>query len=286
MFKIIKHEKMENITNEKIIAKIEKVLKQIDPNSKKTITQLAENEQFKKNIESIKEYVETYEEKENFPEDVYDKVEELVEFCDSQYKEIAKNKTELKKQMKKNKELAVTLNEVYLFAITREDFSEYEKDLKANGLGDYIDKLRLVSQTDRKSEEYTQCEKDIKSKITNLETNFHIEIDLERIEDKEKVLSYISIELDNVLAKVSVQKEVNVEIEETAEQYEEIAQEEYVADESTYAQYQEDIMIEVKETFFQRLANKFVKGLREFFGISDVPQLIEGTTETNNIEAE
>ncbi len=286
MFKIIKHEKMENITNEKIIAKIEKVLKQIDPNSKKTITQLAENEQFKKNIESIKEYVETYEEKENFPEDVYDKVEELVEFCDSQYKEITKNKTELKKQMKKNKELAVTLNEVYLFAITREDFSEYEKDLKANGLGDYIDKLRLVSQTDRKSEEYTQCEKDIKSKITNLETNFHIEIDLERIEDKEKVLSYISIELDNVLAKVSVQKEVNVEIEETAEQYEEIAQEEYVADESTYAQYQEDIMIEVKETFFQRLANKFVKGLREFFGISDVPQLIEGTTETNNIEAE
>ena len=44
-----KYEKMEEkvITNEKIIAKVDKIIKQIDPNSKKSITQLSENEKFK-----------------------------------------------------------------------------------------------------------------------------------------------------------------------------------------------------------------------------------------------
>lgn len=255
------------ITNEQVIAKVDKVMKQIDPNSKKQITQLSENAQFKKMIEDIKGYVENYGEKDNFPADAYDKIEGLVRYCDGQYKELTEKKVELKKQIKVNTALASILNEVYLFAITREDFSDYEKTLKANGLGDYINSLKTIATTDRKSEEYADCEKTVKSKINNLETNVHIEIDLERIEDKEKVLSYISIELENVLSKVSVATEVNVEIngvvEDTINEAE--LSEQYVADKAAYEQYQEDTVIEVKESIWSKIVNSsFIQKIKAF----------------------
>ena len=281
-----KYEKMEelNVTNEKIIGKVDKILKQIDPNSKKSITQLSENEKFKASVEEIKQYVENYVEKDNFPVEVYDKIQSLISFCDNEYKELTEKKIKLQKQARVNVALAGVLNEVYLFAITREDFSEYEKTLKENDLGDYIDKLRLISQSDRKSDEYAQAEKTVKSKINNLEANMHIEIDLERIDDKEKVLSYISIELDNVLTKVSVIKEITVEIEEEAV---ETATEEvynpadvYIEDLAKYKEYQEGVVIQVKETLWQRIANsRFVRSIKEFFGVTDVPKLAAGTTE-------
>lgn len=259
---------MENIlTNEQIIAKAEKIMKQIDPNSKKQITELAENTQFKKMIEDIKLYIENYECKDNFPKDVYNKVSELIAYSDEQYKLLTEKKIELNKQVKVNTALASILNEVYLFAITREDFSDYEKTLKANGLEEYIGKLNTISTSDRKSEEYAECEKAVKSKINNLETNVHIEIDLERIEDKEKVLSYISIEFDNVLSKVSVAKEVNVEIEETIEELTtvDVIEDAYVEDKATYEQYQAGIMIEVKESIWHRIAHcDLVKKVKAF----------------------
>lgn len=268
------------ITNEKIIAKVDKIIKQIDPNSKKSITQLSENEKFKASVEEIKQYVENYVEKDNFPSDVYDKIQSLVSFCDNEYKELTEKKIKLQKQARVNVALAGVLNEVYLFAITREDFSEYEKTLKENDLGEYIDKLRIISQSDRKSDEYAQAEKLVKSKINNLEANMHIEIDLERIDDKEKVLSYISIELDNVLTKVSVVKEITVEIEEqeTEEVYN--PTDVYIEDLAKYKEYQDGVVIQVKETIWQRIANSsFVRAIKEFFGVTDVPKLSAGSTQ-------
>jgi len=284
---IKKHEKMEKtITNEQVIAKVEKIMKQIDPNSKKQITELSENAQFKKMIEDIKGYVENYEEKDNFPADAYNKISELISYCDGQYKELTEKKVELQKQVKVNTALASILNEVYLFAITREDFSDYEKTLKANGLEEYINKLRTIATTDRKSEEYAECEKTVKSKINNLETNVHIEIDLERIEDKEKVLSYISIEFDNVLSKVTVQKEVTVEIEENIAEGAtvEVVEDAYVEDTAEYAQYQEDVIIEVKESIWQRIMNSEIVQKIKAFLLQDVnlalPAALTGGTKT------
>ncbi len=274
------------MTNEKIIAKVDKIIKQIDPNSKKSITQLSENEKFRASVEEIKKYVENYVEKDNFPGDVYDKIQALISFCDNEYKELTEKKIKLQKQARVNVALAGVLNEVYLFAITREDFSEYEKTLKENDLGEYIDKLRMISQSDRKSDEYAQAEKAVKSKITNLESNMHIEIDLERIDDKEKVLSYISIELDNVLTKVSVVSEIAVEIEETeTEAIEEYNPTDvYIEDLAKYKEYQDGVVIQVKETLWQRIMNsQFVRSLKEFFGVTDVPKLAAGSTQ---IEAE
>ncbi len=48
-------------------------------------------------------------------------------------------------------------------------------------------------------EEKKSARKLIDARITNLESNFHIEIDMERIEDKSKALSYIGIEIAEAL---------------------------------------------------------------------------------------
>ena len=48
-------------------------------------------------------------------------------------------------------------------------------------------------------EERTAALKLVDARINNLESNFHIEIDMERIEDKSKALSYIGIEIAEAL---------------------------------------------------------------------------------------
>ena len=53
----------------------------------------------------------------------------------------------------------------------------------------------------------------INTKIANLESNLHIEIDMERIEDRSKALSYIGIEIADALKEIPVPPEQ--EIEET-----------------------------------------------------------------------
>ena len=42
----------------------------------------------------------------------------------------------------------------------------------------------------------------LKARVNNLESNLHIEIDMERIEDKSKALSYIGIEIADALKSI------------------------------------------------------------------------------------
>ncbi len=50
-----------------------------------------------------------------------------------------------------------------------------------------------------KSQNYQDALKLINARIANLESNLHIEIDMERIEDRSKALSYIGIEVADAL---------------------------------------------------------------------------------------
>lgn len=261
----------------KIVSKIDKIFKQIDPNSKKQITELSENVEFRKNVEAIKEYLKSYIGNSDFPKEVYDKAEELTNFCNEEYKKLVEKKVELEIQAKKNIELSKVLNEVYLFAITREDFSSYVKNLKDNGLEDFIAKLETLAKSDRKSEQYIQCEKAIKSKINNLETNLHIDIDLDRITDKEKALSYISIELDNVLSKLTNCVELLVEVEVPDPIVPVELVECYVPDYSVYGEYVDDALVLIKNDLLSKFINsKFVLRIKELFAGSNVKALNAG----------
>ena len=79
------------ITEEKILANIEKVQKMINPNSKKQIVQLEDDTYFKDLIESIKAYLIEYPKKKNFPVSVYKAAYGLVEYATNQFEENTKN---------------------------------------------------------------------------------------------------------------------------------------------------------------------------------------------------
>ena len=268
-----------NVDEGKIISKIDKIFKQIDPNSKKQITELSENVEFRKNVEQIRDALQQYIGIPNYPKDVYNKAKDLISFCNNEYKNLMDKKVELEVQAKKNVELSKVLNEVYLFAVTRENFDNYVPTLNENGLEDYVQKLQTIFTADTKSPEYEKEEKAIKSKINNLETNMHIDIDLERITDKEKALTYISIELDNVLARVENCAELIVTVEAADPVVSVDLLEKYVPDHNVYAEYIDDSLVLVKRDLFSRIINsKLVVRIKEMFDNSNVKALNAGIT--------
>ena len=62
---------------------------------------------------------------------------------------------------------------------------------------DIYEALDIIAKSSE--EEKTAALKLVEARINNLESNFHIEIDMERIEDKSKALSYIGIEIAEAL---------------------------------------------------------------------------------------
>ena len=85
-----------------------------------------------------------------------------------------------------------------------------------------------------------------------METNLHIEIDMERIEDRSKALSYIGIEVADALKGIPAPIDDEVE---AVEQTPEMATEQ--------AQYQEATTFEVKPSLWQRIKNsKVVRAIR------------------------
>ena len=271
-----------NIEVEKIVSKIDKVFKQIDPNSKKQITELSENEEFRSKIENIKSYLQSYAENE-IPKEVYDKVISLTDFCDKQYKILSEEKEKLEKQSVINANMANILNEAYLFAVSREDFSIYEKSLVDNDLADYIDKLNTIKTEDRKSDKYVKNEKTVKSKISNLQSNLHAEIDLDRIKDKEKAITYISIELGDVLLTKKPSAGFMVNIEDFDVKIDDSLIEKYVPDNNKYAEYIDDSLIVIKTGILNKIANsKLIVCIKSVFNSSSVKALNPGVTNNNN----
>lgn len=270
------------ITEEKILSNIEKVQKMINPNSKKQIVQLEEDAYFKDLIESIKTYLIEYPKKKNFPSSVYKAAYGLVEYATNQFEENTKKIEELIRQREQNISLAGQLKELIdCVANKEENWKEQIKKAEGTFDEDIIDTLNILGKckTD-KSQNYQDSMKLLNARVNNLESNLHIEIDMERIEDRSKALSYIGIEVADALKTIPtpVEEPEKIEVQEK--------EEEIVEQEQIQQQYIEETTFETKPSLWQRIKNsKVVRAIRYITKIRIVVQypeaLPEGRGENN-----
>ena len=206
------------ITEEKILSNIDKVQKLINPKSKKQIVQLEDDTYFKDLIESIKAYLIEYPKKKNFPVSVYKAAYSLVEYATTQFEENTKKVEELIRQREENIALAGTLKELVEAVESRDPkWKEKVEGNKELFSEDVIDTLKLVGKDkSRRSQNYKDAIKLLNARVNNLETNLHIEIDLERTEDRSKALSYIGIEVADALK--DIPRPADLIIEDTEEE--------------------------------------------------------------------
>ena len=257
------------ITEEKILSNIDKVQKLINPNSKKQIVQLEDDAYFKDLIDSIKSYINEYPKKKNFPASVYKAARDLVEYATNQFEENTKQIEKLIREREKNINKAGELKELLFITENKEkDWKTKVKQMSNELTEDVQESLLIIGKAKKNdTENYTAAKKLINAKISNLETNLHIEIDMERIEDRSKALSYIGIEVAEALKGVPAPiEEVNKIVEE-----EKKAQEE---------EYIEQTRFEIKPTLWERIKNsKLVRAISYICKIRivlDVPALPEG----------
>lgn len=296
------------ITEEKILSNIDKVEKLINPNSKKQIVQLEDDTYFKDLVESIKTYLLEYPKKKNFPKQVYKEAYGLVEYATNQFEENTKKIEDLIRQRENNIALASELKGILVTVENKDkDWKAEVKKAETKFGEDIIDTLGVIgrSKSDT-SQNYLDAVKLINARIVNLESNLHIEIDMERIEDRSKALSYIGIEIADALkvipAPVDYDKEETIETQTIVE--EPIAQvvntSSVLNTETTNVvntaqpinnnivqtannDFIENTRVEVKPSIWQRIKNsKLVKSLGYIFKIKivlDVPTLPEGRGE-------
>ena len=192
------------ITEEKILSNIDKIQKLINPNSKKQIVQLDDDSYFKDLVESVKTYLLEYPKKKNFPKSVYKASYDLVEYATNQFEENTKKIEDLIRQRERNIKLGSVLRDATEAVKARaKNWKEIVKKIETKYPADVAEALTIIGKTKEKeketSEEYKGAVKLIEAKVGNLESNLHIEIDMERIEDRSKALSYIGIEIAEAL---------------------------------------------------------------------------------------
>ena len=263
------------ITEEKILSNIDKVEKLINPNSKKQIVQLEEDAYFKDLIDSIKVYLIEYPNKKNFPGSVYKAAHELVEYATNQFEYNTKQIEVLIRQRENNINVANELKLV-LEAVQNKD-KEWKN--KVRGISelvseDIIEALTIIGKTKtRIPENYEDAVKLVNARINNLETNLHIEIDMERIEDRSKALSYIGIEIAEALRGIPTpifeEKEEKVSKAEVAS-----------TEGEKLSEFVEETRFEIKPSLWERIKqSKFVQAIKRITKIRivlDVPALPEG----------
>ena len=270
------------ITEEKILSNIAKVQRLIDPNSKKQIVQLEDDAFFKDLVESIKTYLIEYPKKKNFPKSVYKAAYGLVEFATNEFEENTKQIEELIRQREKNIALSGELKDVLTMVVNKEDgWKESIKEMSDDFTEDILDTLGVIGRSKSdKSQNYQDALKLINARIANLESNLHIEIDMERIEDKSKALSYIGIEVADALKLIPApQEDVEEVVEEKIETVEQpkaqILQQAQPVEQDT--QYYESTRVEVKPSLWQRFKqSKFVRTIKYIMKIKvvlDIPAL-------------
>ena len=281
------------ITEEKILSNIEKVQKLINPNSKKQIVQLEEDTYFKDLIESVKTYLIEYPKKKNFPASVYKAAYGLVEYATNQFEENTKKIEELIRQREQNISLAGDLKDLIEVVEEKEkNWKEQVKNAEGSMPEDIIETLNIVGKCkDVESEEYKDAMKLLNARVNNLESNLHIEIDMERIEDRSKALSYIGIEVADALKTIPTPVEEPVKVEQVEEQQEVATQkaknvqsiqesENIQEEQQAQEQYVQETTFEKKPSLWQRIKNsKVVRAIRYISKIRIVVQYPEALPE-------
>jgi hypothetical protein len=288
------------ITEDKILSNIEKVQKMINANSKKQIVELEEDSYFKDLIESIKTYLIEYPEKDNFPKKVYDAAYNLVEYATSQFEDNTKLIEDLIRQREKNIALSVVLKDTLQLVEDKDpDWKKKVQDIANDFPAEIIDTLGSMGRAkSNKTPNYLDDLKIVNTKISNLESNLHIEIDMERIEDRSKALSYIGIEIAEALKEIPAPEEVAQEekavqtIEQKAEKEEKVQvakkdekskEREEILDAMENEQYIEETRVNVKPSLWERIKNmKLLRTIRYVMKIKvvlELPALPEGKPE-------
>ena len=267
------------ITEEKILSNIDKVQKLINPKSKKQIVQLEDDSYFKDLVESIKTYLIEYPKKKNFPPAVYKAAYGLVEYATNQFEENTKKIEELIRQREQNIALAGDLKElVEAVELKEKDWKEKVKKAEEKFEEDIIETLTIVGKAkDETAQDYQDAIKLLNARVNNLEANLHIEIDMERIEDRSKALSYIGIEIADALKTIPTPIEEPI-VEQIVEEPKQIVEEEQ--------QYLQETTFEAKPSLWQRIKNskvvraiKMITRIRIVIDYSDA--LPEGRGENN-----
>ena len=272
------------ITEEKILSNIEKVQKLINPKSKKQIVQLEEDTYFKDLVESIKTYLIEYPKKKNFPSSVYNAAYGLVEYATNQFEENTKKIEDLIRQREQNIVLSGELKEIVEAVAEKEDgWKEKVEEARKTFSEDIGDTLSTLGRTKTKtSQNYKDCMKLLNARINNLESNLHIEIDMERIEDRSKALSYIGIEVADALKSIPTPVEETVVMPEVQEVVEDKKVEKVIEKtvEEQKQEYAKETTFEKKPSLWQRFKNsKFVRSIKYIMKIRvvlDFPALPEG----------
>ena len=215
------------ITEEKILSNIEKVQRLINPNSKKQIVELDDSSYFKDLVESIKTYLVEYPKKKNFPKSVYDAAYGLVEYATNQFEENTKQIEELIKQRERNIKLAAILKQTTALVEAKDpEWKKSVQSIEKEFSAEVIEALNVIGRAKGDtSENYQESLKLVNARIANLESNLHIEIDMERVEDRSKALSYIGIEIADALKLIPTPVEDVEKVEEMVKE-EQVSQKE------------------------------------------------------------
>ena len=250
------------ITEEKILSNIAKVQRMIDPSSKKQIIQLEDDAFFKDLVESIKTYLIEYPKKKNFPVSVYRAAYSLVEFATNEFEENTKQIEELIRQREVNISLANELkNALNIVANKQPNWKQEIKRVSAFFGEDIVESLGVIGRAKTiKSQTYQDALKLIRARVSNLESNLHIEIDMERIEDRSKALSYIGIEVADALKliptpQVNVNEVPQQQVQSISPVNQVVAQEQQVPVSEEDMQYYEATRVNVKPSLWQRVKN-------------------------------
>ena len=300
------------ITEEKILSNIEKVQRLINPNSKKQIIELDDNSYFKDLVESIKTYLIEYPKKKNFPKSVYDDAYKLVEFATNQFEDNTKQIETLIKQREYNIKSASILKQTLALAEAKDPSCKQSiAEVKERFSEDVVEALEIVEKSNEiNSEDYQASLKLIKARVINLESNLHIEIDMERVEDRSKALSYIGIEIADALKLIPTPVAEEPKVETVAEEHRVVTPVQNVVAAATkvetpkaqqvqtavvvekkdavqaankaYEDYYSETRREVKSSLWNKIKNsKFAKAIRYAFKIKIILQLPEGLPEGN-----
>lgn len=279
------------ITEEKILSNIDKIHRLIAPNGKKQIIELEDDTYFKDLVESIKTYLIEYPKKKNFPKSIYDAAYQLVEFATEQFEENTKQIEDLIKKREYNIKTAAILKQTY--AIVESGDPEWRKsidEVSERLPEDVVQALYILGKDETKNKNNQERQAAIKlinAKISNLQSNLHIEIDLERVEDRSKALSYIGIEIADALKLIPVpvatseseKEKKSVEQKET-ENNTIVVNTQNVApvqESKPYEEYYNETRREVKESIWHKFMNsKVVRAIKYAFKIRIRLQLPEG----------
>ena len=189
------------INEEKILSNIYKVKKLINPNSKKQIIKLEEDSYFKDLMESITDFLVEYPSKNAFPTEVYKAAYDLVEYATQQFENNNNQIANLMNEREENIKMSYILREA-LDTVSQKPEGWMTRLSRFEGRFDknISEGLTIIANSNDLQEENARtAAKMIETKISNLESNLFIEIDIERIEDRSKALSSIGIELADSL---------------------------------------------------------------------------------------